>query len=152
MYIIYKNYLLEGETWYYLGDGNVNDFNKELHIPTGSINYLLSENPINDSDFYSSYELDWNLEKGSISPLIINMEVAKIKFIDDMREARVSILDELDIQFMRTLETGNPTTEIVAKKQQLRDLPTMNLSDVTTIDELKGKWPTDLLGNSPYGN
>jgi len=152
MYIVYKDYLIDGETWYHLDNKSVDEINEELHIPTGSINYLLSESPINDSDFYNSYGLDWNLEKGSISPLIINIEVAKTKFIDDIREARVSILNELDIQFMKTLETGNPTTEIVTKKQRLRDLPTMDLSDVTTIDELKGKWPVDLLGNSPYGN
>jgi len=152
MYIIYKDYLIDGETWYFLGDKSIDDMNKELHIQTGSIDYLLSESTINDSNFFDSYELDWTLEKGSVSPLTINIDKAKQKFIEDMRNARSLVFPTLDIEFMKQLELGNSVAEITNKKQRLRDLPTMNLSDVTTIDELKGKWPTDLLGNSPYEN
>jgi hypothetical protein len=152
MYIIYKDYPIEGDTWYYLGDKSVNDFNKELHIPTGSVNYLLSETAIEDSAFFDSYKLDWNLEKGSISALNVDMVIAKQKFVNDMREVRDTVFPELDIQFMKALELGNPTTDIATKKQQLRDLPNIDLSDVNTIAELKSKWPTELLGNSPYGN
>jgi hypothetical protein len=152
MYIIYKDYPIEGNTWYYLGEKNVNAFNKELHIPTGSVNYLLSETAIEDSAFFDSYKLDWNLEKGSISALDVDMKVAKQKFVNDMREVRDTVFPELDIQFMKSLETGGSTTDITTKKQRLRDLPNMDLSYVTTIAELKSKWPTDLLGKSPYEN
>jgi hypothetical protein len=152
MYIIYKDYPIEGDNWYYLNNTSVNQINKELHIPTGSVNYLLSNVPINDVAFFDSYKLDWNLEKGSVSPLVIDIETAKEKFINDMRYARSVVFPNLDIEFIKTLELGNSTISISEKKQKLRDLPNMDLSDVNTITQLKSRWPTDLLGDSPYKN
>ena len=59
---------------------------------------------------------------------------------------------ELDLQYMRALETGNQSViqEIVAKKQQLRDLPDMDFSNVLTPIQIKEKWPTDILGEIPF--
>jgi hypothetical protein len=53
---------------------------------------------------------------------------------------------------MRALESGNQTTiqEVVEKKQALRDVTDIDFSNVTTPNDLKNKWPTDILGNSPY--
>jgi hypothetical protein len=82
--------------------------------------------------------------------LTINIEKAKNVFIFKLRRFREDELPKLDIQYMRALELGSSTTDIISKKQQLRDLPDMDLSDVTTLDELKSKWPTDLLGDSPF--
>ena len=82
--------------------------------------------------------------------LILNIEKAKQIFIEKIRRFREDELPKLDIQYMRTLESGGDTIEIVAKKQQLRDLPDMDLSDVTNLTQLRGKWPTDLLGDSPF--
>ena len=82
--------------------------------------------------------------------LILNIERAKQIFIEKIRRFREDELPKLDIQYMRALELGTSTTEIVAKKQQLRDLPNMDLSDVTNLTQLKAKWPTNLLGDSPF--
>jgi hypothetical protein len=53
---------------------------------------------------------------------------------------------------MRALESGNQTKiqEIVQKKETLRNITNMDLSDVTTLSELKAKWPVDILGKSLY--
>ena len=82
--------------------------------------------------------------------ITINIEKAKNIFISKLRRFREDEFSKLDIEYMRALELGNPTADIVAKKQQLRNLPDMDLSDVTTLDQLKAKWPTDLLGDSPF--
>lgn len=82
--------------------------------------------------------------------LILNIERAKQIFIEKIRRFREDELPKLDIQYMRALELGTSTTEIVAKKQQLRNLPNMDLSDVTNLTQLKAKWPTNLLGDSPF--
>jgi hypothetical protein len=91
-----------------------------------------------------------NQIKPIIMSLTINIEKAKNVFIFKLRRFREDELPKLDIQYMRALELGSSTTDIISKKQQLRDLPDMDLSDVTTLDELKSKWPTDLLGDSPF--
>lgn len=82
--------------------------------------------------------------------LILNIEKAKQVFIEKIRRVREDELPKLDIQYMRILESGGDTSAIILKKQQLRDLPDMNLSDVTNLIQLKAKWPTDLLGDSPF--
>jgi hypothetical protein len=91
-----------------------------------------------------------NQIKPIIMSLTINIEKAKNVFIFKLRRFREDELPKLDIQYMRALELGSSTTDIISKKQQLRDLPDMDLSDVTTLDELKSKWPTELLGDSPF--
>jgi hypothetical protein len=91
-----------------------------------------------------------NQIKPIIMSLTINIEKAKNVFISKLRRFREDELPKLDIQYMRALELGSSTTDIISKKQQLRDLPDIDLSDVTTLDELKSKWPTNLLGDSPF--
>jgi hypothetical protein len=151
MYIVCKDYPIEGLNWTYIGDTNPNEFITNFRIPTGSM-YLLSETFAEHSMFENAYELDWTLECGSVSPLVFDIEKAKIEFINHMRNARPSYLSILDVYYMKALETGNQTTisDIVEKKQQLRDLPMMDLSGVTTLSELILKWPSELIGNSPY--
>ena len=151
MYIVYKDYPVEGDNWFNYENQPFKEFNKSIHAPTGSM-FLLCESYAEHSMFYESYELDWTLESGSISPLTFDIEKAKIKFIKDIRNSRVLHLSNLDVYYMKALESGNPTTitNIVEKKQQLRDLPNMDLSDVNTLSELINKWPTELIGNSPY--
>ena len=68
-----------------------------------------------------------------------------------IREARTPKLAELDVQFQRALETGASTTDIVAKKQALRDAPAdSGIASASNADELKAQWKTDILGTSPY--
>ena len=60
-------------------------------------------------------------------------------------------LAELDIEFQKALESGSSTTDIVAKKQALRDAPADSSIDAATDEAgLKSQWNTSILGSSPY--
>ena len=69
-----------------------------------------------------------------------------------IRSKRTRLFPELDMQFMRALETGNTTlqAEIVAKKETLRNITDINIDSVTTRDELVALWPEDILGTNPF--
>ena len=81
----------------------------------------------------------------------IDMAKAKEIHKTNIREARTPLLTALDIDFQKALETSASTTDIVAKKQALRDAPADSAIDAaTTTDELKAHWNTSILGTSPY--
>ena len=81
----------------------------------------------------------------------IDMAKAKEIHKTNIRKARAPKLAELDIEFQRALETGASTTNIVTKKNALRDAPAaVGISSATTTDELKTQWDTSILGTSPY--
>ena len=68
-----------------------------------------------------------------------------------IRNARAPKLAELDIEFQKALETGASTTDIVAKKQALRDAPAdSGIAAASDSAALKAQWKTDILGTSPY--
>ena len=70
-----------------------------------------------------------------------------------IRIARDPKLQELDIEFQKAQETGASTTDIIAKKQALRDAPADSAIDAATNDAgLKTQWNTSLLGDSPYSS
>jgi len=69
----------------------------------------------------------------------------------NIRAARTPKLAELDIEFQKAQETGASTTDIVAKKQALRDAPAdSGIAAASDADALKAQWKTDILGSSPY--
>ena len=79
------------------------------------------------------------------------MAVAKEIHKTNIRNARTPKLAELDIEFQKALETGASTTDIVAKKQALRDAPADSAIDSATDEsDLKAQWNTSILGSSPY--
>ena len=81
----------------------------------------------------------------------INMDRAKEVHKNKIRIAREPKLKELDVEFQKALETGGSTTDIVAKKQALRDAPAAaGITTATTTTELKQQWDTTILGESPY--
>ena len=81
----------------------------------------------------------------------IDMAKAKEIHKTKIREARTPKLAELDIEFQKSLETGASTTDIVAKKQALRDAPAdSDIAAASDADALKAQWKTDILGASPY--
>tara|TARA_R100001163_G_scaffold63992_1_gene57136 strand:+ start:1619 stop:1879 length:261 start_codon:yes stop_codon:yes gene_type:complete len=81
----------------------------------------------------------------------IDMAKAREIHKNRIREARIPKLAELDIEFQKALETGASTTDIVAKKQALRDAPADSGIDAASdADALKAQWKTDILGTSPY--
>ena len=81
----------------------------------------------------------------------IDMAKARESHKTNIRAAREPKLAELDIEFQKALETGASTTDIVAKKQALRDAPAdSGIAAASDADALKAQWKTDILGTSPY--
>ena len=81
----------------------------------------------------------------------IDMAKAREIHKTNIRNARTPKLAELDIEFQKALETGSSTTDIVAKKQALRDAPADSAIDAATdVASLKAQWNTAILGDSPY--
>jgi hypothetical protein len=81
----------------------------------------------------------------------IDMAKAREIHKTKIREARTPKLAELDVEFQKALETGASTTDIVAKKQALRDAPAdSGIAAASDADALKAQWNTSILGDSPY--
>tara|TARA_R100000773_G_C4109673_1_gene50482 strand:- start:192 stop:452 length:261 start_codon:yes stop_codon:yes gene_type:complete len=81
------------------------------------------------------------------------VDMAKAREIhkNKIREARAPKLAELDVEFQKALEAGSSTTDIVAKKQALRDAPAdSGIASANSAEALKAQWKTDILGTSPY--
>ena len=68
--------------------------------------------------------------------ITINFDKAKAITKDRLRVERKPLLEAQDVAFVRALETGADTAEIVAEKQRLRDV-TKLADQATTLDELK---------------
>lgn len=87
----------------------------------------------------------------------INVDKAKEIQKDKMRFVRKSLLEKLDVDFVRALETGGDTASIVIQKQALRDVTNIvTEAEITgiTVDEitveLKAIWDEELLGPNFY--
>jgi hypothetical protein len=87
----------------------------------------------------------------------INLDKAKEIHKEKIRQVRKPLLQQLDVDFIRTLELGGDTQEIAAKKQALRDATDMvtnakitgkTVDTVTT--KLKAIWDEELLGTNPF--
>jgi len=79
----------------------------------------------------------------------INMEKARDIWRDKIRTARALQWEQLDADWFKAMETpdGDPT-DIVAKKQALRDFPSRpEIEAAETIEELREIWDNDLLGD-----
>lgn len=68
--------------------------------------------------------------------ITINLSKAKEIKKDALRADRDPLLKTLDIQFMKAIELGQDTSEIVAEKQRLRDI-TKLCDTVESVEELK---------------
>ena len=81
----------------------------------------------------------------------IDMAKAREIHKTNIRNARTPKLAELDIEFQKALETGSRTTDIVSKKQALRDAPAdSGIAAANDTDALKAQWNSSILGESPY--
>ena len=81
----------------------------------------------------------------------IDMAKAKEIHKNNIRAAREPLLNALDIEFQKALETSSSTTDIVSKKQALRDAPADSaIASASNEAELKAQWNTSILGTSPY--
>jgi ssDNA-specific exonuclease RecJ len=68
--------------------------------------------------------------------ITVNFNKAKTVTADRLRQERMPKLQDLDVQYQRALETGEDTTDIVAQKQVLRDLPAQ-VDACTKLTQLK---------------
>jgi|TARA_B100000287_G_scaffold108806_1_gene101084 hypothetical protein len=84
---------------------------------------------------------------------IIKTDMAKAREVhkNNIRQARKPLLESLDIEFQKALETSADTSAIVAKKNALRDAPAdSGIASASDEAALKAQWNTSILGDSPY--
>jgi len=82
--------------------------------------------------FRDAWEVDENA-----AVIDVNLEKAKDIWRDKIRQARKPMLEQLDTDYMRALETGADTTQIIADKQVLRDAPAHpDINTATSVLEL----------------
>ena len=120
-------------------------------IPAGISTYSIVEDSVipTDTDFREAWVgVGIGTTGGTISQ---DMTKAKEIHKTNIREARTPLLAALDVEFQKAQETGSATTDIVAKKNALRDAPAdSGIAAASTADELKAQWNTSILGSSPY--
>jgi hypothetical protein len=68
--------------------------------------------------------------------ITINLNKAKDITRTRLREERKPLLEALDVQFQRALESGADTSAIGAEKQRLRDITSL-VDEAQTLDDLK---------------
>ena len=123
--------------------GDVNDAIKD--VPSG-LSYEIVEDSVIPTD--RSFRNAWKQNSKTIKT---DMTKAKEIHKANIRNARTPKLAELDIEFQKALETGASTTDIVSKKQALRDAPADSaIASAKTEAKLKAQWNTSILGTSPY--
>ena len=75
----------------------------------------------------------------------VDMSAAKDIWRDKIRKARTEPLIALDTAYMKALETGADTTQVIADKQALRDAPDhADIDAATTPEELTAVQPAGL--------
>lgn len=88
----------------------------------------------------------WEDSNGKLG---VNMAKARTLHMQEIRTARNQQLRELDIPFMRAVESGNQAAQetIGKQKQMLRDLPeTFDIiKGIDSPSQLQGRWPRELL-------
>ena len=123
--------------------GDVNDAIKD--VPSG-LSYEIVEDSVIPTD--RSFRNAWKQNSKTIET---DMTKAKEIHKTNIRKARIPKLAELDIEYQRATETSANTSDIVAKKQALRDAPAASgISTAANTTELKAQWDTNILGTSPY--
>tara|TARA_B000000565_G_scaffold209724_1_gene163045 strand:+ start:228 stop:659 length:432 start_codon:yes stop_codon:yes gene_type:complete len=123
--------------------GDVNDAIKD--VPSG-LSYEIVEDSAIPTD--RSFRNAWKQNSKTIET---DMTKAKEIHKANIRAARKDKLAELDIEFQKALETSASTTDIVSKKQALRDAPADSaIESADTETKLKAQWNKDILGDSPY--
>lgn len=82
----------------------------------------------------------------------VDIEKAKDIYKDILRSARKPMLEDLDLQFMRAVESGNTAlqSEIAAKKQELRDITgDLKIVNVKNVEDFRKIFPDVLKPDMP---
>lgn len=104
--------------------------------------YKIVESVNIDNDFFNAYDYDEQVGAK------LNIDRAKEIQKNKWRNARISILEQLDVDYIRADEAENIVLkqEIASKKQQLRDITDTLLPD--DLEGIKNTWP-EILGLKP---
>lgn len=103
---------------------------------------------------YSSEDYSYPAERNfreawDLSPspnlIMVNMDKAREIWRDKIRRDREEPLKQLDADYMKALEAGSDTTDIIAQKQALRDAPALPSIDAAST-------PEELLAIQPIPN
>jgi hypothetical protein len=93
--------------------------------PQGTI---IDDSTLPSRDFRNA----WELVDGAVA---VNFAKAQDITKDRLRAERSTLLQKLDVDYMKAIEVSADTAEIVAEKQRLRDI-TSQVDTATTLDEL----------------
>jgi len=90
-----------------------------------------------DDDYFDAFEYQ---DLG----ISCNISKAQLIHLDKFRKARKPLLESLDVQYMKALESNDSlkAEEIAVKKQELRDVTKTPLPDI--LEEIKAIWPSIL--------
>tara|TARA_Y100001937_G_scaffold63542_1_gene87096 strand:+ start:617 stop:1090 length:474 start_codon:yes stop_codon:yes gene_type:complete len=123
----------------------------ERVVPVGTTYSIVADSVIpTDRSFRNSWV---GVGIGSTSETTITEDMTKAKELHKakIREARVDKFAELDVEYQRATETSADTSDIVAKKQALRDAPAASgITTAVNTTDLKAQWDTSILGSNPY--
>ena len=118
---------------------------KSRVVPSGKSSTIVDKSVVpTDRSFRDAWVLDGTT---------IKTDMAKAKEVhkEKIRQARNPKLVELDVEFQKAQETSASTTDIVAKKQALRDAPADSaIASASDEAALKAQWNTTILGTTPY--
>ena len=120
-------------------------------IPTGITTFSIVEDSVIPAD--RTFRSAWVGNGVGVSTATIVEDITKAREIhkDNIRRKREPKFKELDIEFQKAQETGADTSDIVAKKNALRDAPAASgIATATNTTELRAQWDTSILGTSPY--
>jgi hypothetical protein len=120
----------------------------EKDVPAGRPWRVVARGELPTMEFFDAWMFCEDTERPAI-----RVDIVKAREVhrDRIRAARGSLLTDLDREFVRALEAGGSTAEIVARKQALRDATADPAIDAAeTPAQLITQWDGELLGDSPY--
>ena len=124
----------------------IGDINNAIKAVPSGLSYEIVEDSAIPSD--RSIRNAWKQNSKTIET---DMTKAREIHKTHIRNARTPKLTELDVEFQKALETSASTTDIVNKKQALRDAPAdSGIASADTEAKLKAQWNSSILGDSPY--
>ena len=124
----------------------IGDINNAIKAVPSGLSYEIVEDSAIPSD--RSFRNAWKQNSKTIET---DMTKAREIHKTHIRNARTPKLTELDVEFQKALETSASTTDIVNKKQALRDAPAdSGIASADTEAKLKAQWNSSILGDSPY--
>ena len=124
----------------------IGDINNAIKAVPSGLSYEIVEDSAIPSD--RSFRNAWKQNSKTIET---DMTKAREIHKTNIRNARTPKLTELDVEFQKALETSASTTDIVSKKQALRDAPAdSGIASADTEAKLKAQWNSSILGDSPY--